>query len=55
MREIARQESFEKALYAIEKNVPSGKLPDIERYASLCVNTSQGDGDSTAVERALAL
>ncbi len=44
-REIAHQKSFEKALYAIEDNFPSGKLPGIERYASVYVNTSQGDGD----------
>jgi Mn-containing catalase len=44
-REIAHQKSFEKALYAIEDNFPPGKLPGIEQYASLYVNTSQGDGD----------
>ena len=44
-REIAHQKSFEKALYAIEDNFPSGKLPGIEKYASMYVNTSQGDGD----------
>ena len=44
-REIAHQKSFEKALYAIEDNFPSGKLPGIERYANIYVNTSQGDGD----------
>jgi Mn-containing catalase len=44
-REIAHQKSFEKALYAIEDNFPSGKLPGIERYANMYVNTSQGDGD----------
>src|SRR6195952_3130186 len=46
-REIAHQKSFEKALYAIENNFPSGKLPGIEKYANLYVNTSQGDGDMT--------
>jgi Mn-containing catalase len=46
-REIAHQKSFEKALYAIENNFPSGKLPGIEKYASMYVNTSQGDGDVT--------
>jgi len=45
-REIAHQKSFEKALYAIEDNFPSGKLPGIERYANMYVNTSQGDGDT---------
>ena len=44
-REIAHQKSFEKALYAIEDNFPPGKLPGIERFASVYVNTSQGDGD----------
>src|SRR3569833_4446132 len=46
-REVAHQKSFEKALYAIEHNFPSGKLPGIEKYASMYVNTSQGDGDMT--------
>jgi Mn-containing catalase len=44
-REIAHQKSFEKALYSIEDNFPAGKLPGIERYANLYVNTSQGEGD----------
>ena len=44
-REIAHQKSFEKALYAMEDNFPSGKLPGIERFANVYVNTSQGDGD----------
>ncbi|MCD2315243.1 manganese catalase family protein [Sphingomonas sp. IC-11] len=46
-REVAHQKSFEKALYAIENNFPSGKLPGVEKYASMYVNTSQGDGDTT--------
>jgi Mn-containing catalase len=46
-REIAHQKSFEKALYAIEDNFPTGKLPGIEKYANLYVNTSQGEGDTT--------
>jgi Mn-containing catalase len=46
-REIAHQKSFEKALYAIEDNFPSGKLPGVEKYANLYVNTSQGEGDTT--------
>jgi Mn-containing catalase len=46
-REVAHQKSFEKALYAIENNFPSGKLPGIEKYASMYVNTSQGEGDAT--------
>ena len=44
-REIAHQKSFEKALYSIENNFPPGKLPGIERFANVYVNTSQGDGD----------
>ncbi|MDG4853757.1 MULTISPECIES: manganese catalase family protein [unclassified Mesorhizobium] len=46
-REVAHQKSFEKALYAIENNFPTGKLPGIEKYASMYVNTSQGEGDAT--------
>lgn len=46
-REIAHQKSFEKALYAIEDNFPSGKLPGVERFANIYVNTSQGEGDTT--------
>lgn len=46
-REIAHQKSFEKALYAIENNFPSGKLPGVEKFASMYVNTSQGEGDMT--------
>ena len=45
-REVAHQKSFEKALYAIENNFPSGKLPGIEKFANLYVNTSQGEGDA---------
>lgn len=44
-REIAHQKSFEKALYAIEDNFPSGKLPGLTAFASMYVNTSQGEGD----------
>ena len=44
-REIAHQKSFEKALYSIEDNFPPGKLPGIEQYANMYVNTSQGEGD----------
>lgn len=44
-REIAHQKSFEKALYAIKDNFPSGKLPGLAAYADMYVNTSQGDGD----------
>lgn len=46
-REVAHQKSFEKALYAIENNFPVGKLPGVPEYASLYVNASQGEGDTT--------
>src|SRR3978361_659644 len=44
-REVAHQKSFEKALYSIEDNFPVGKLPGIEKFANVYVNTSQGEGD----------
>src|SRR5579884_1908318 len=44
-REVSHQKSFEKALYAIANNFPPGKLPGIEKFASVYVNTSQGEGD----------
>ncbi len=44
-REVAHQKSFEKALYAIEDNFPAGKLPGMDEFANLYVNSSQGDGD----------
>jgi Mn-containing catalase len=44
-REVAHQKSFEKALYAIQDNFPPGKLPAIEKFANVYVNTSQGPGD----------
>ncbi|MBZ9857526.1 manganese catalase family protein [Mesorhizobium sp. CA13] len=31
----------------MENNFPSGKLPGIEKFASIYVNTSQGEGDAT--------
>lgn len=46
-REIAHQKSFEKALYSIADNFPSGKLPGLAPYADMYVNTSQGEGDAT--------
>jgi Mn-containing catalase len=45
-REVAHQKSFEKALYSIENNFPPGKLPGAPEFASLYVNTSQGEGDA---------
>ncbi len=44
-REISHQLSFEKALYSIEPNFPSGKLPGMPEFATVYVNTSQGEGD----------
>jgi Mn-containing catalase len=44
-REISHQQSFEKALYAIQPNFPPGKLPGKPEFASVYVNTSQGEGD----------
>lgn len=44
-REIAHQKSFEKALYAIDDNFPPGKLPGMEKFTDLYVNSSQGEGD----------
>ncbi|MBV9992376.1 MAG: manganese catalase family protein [Alphaproteobacteria bacterium] len=44
-REVAHQKSFEKALYSIQDNFPPGKLPGIEKFANIYVNTSQGPGD----------
>lgn len=45
-REVAHQKSFEKALYSIRENFPPGKLPGVEPYANMYVNTSQGEGDA---------
>ena len=45
-REISHQQSFEKALYAIEPNFPPGKLPGKAEFANVYVNTSQGKGDT---------
>jgi Mn-containing catalase len=44
-REIAHQKSFEKALYAIEPNFPTGKQPGDPRFTDTYFNMSQGDGD----------
>lgn len=45
-REIAHQKSFEKALYSIRDNFPPGKLPSMDGFADVYVNTSQGPGDA---------
>jgi Mn-containing catalase len=44
-REIAHQKSFEKALYAIEPNFPSGKLPGDQRFTDKYYDMSQGETD----------
>ncbi len=44
-REIAHQKSFEKALYSIEPNFPSGKLPGDPRFTDTYYDMSQGDTD----------
>ncbi|KFC81900.1 manganese catalase [Buttiauxella agrestis ATCC 33320] len=42
-REVAHQISFEKALYAISNNFPPGKMPPIEKYATVYYNMSEGN------------
>ncbi|BBK40454.1 Mn-containing catalase [Allostella vacuolata] len=44
-REVAHQKSFEKALYSITPNFPSGKLPGRPDFADKYYNLSQGPGD----------
>ena len=44
-REVSHQQSFEKALYAIEPNFPPGKLAPKPEFANMYVDTSQGDGN----------
>jgi len=44
-REVAHQKSFEKALYAISPNFPSGKLPGDPAYTDLYFDMSQGVGN----------
>lgn len=44
-REIAHQQSFEKALYSMQPNFPPGKLPGDPRFANAYFNMSQGEGD----------
>jgi len=45
-REIAHQQSFEKALYSMSPNFPPGKLPGDPRFTNVYFNMSQGDGDA---------
>ncbi|SEL18209.1 Mn-containing catalase [Pseudoxanthomonas sp. GM95] len=44
-REIAHQKSFEKALYAISPNFPTGKLPGDPNYTDVYFDASQGSGN----------
>jgi Mn-containing catalase len=43
-REIAHQQSFEKALYAIQPNFPPGKLPGMPEFTNVYFNMSNGGG-----------
>jgi Mn-containing catalase len=45
-REIAHQKSFEKALYAIEPNFPTGKMPGMPAFVNKYFNLSTGPGDT---------
>lgn len=42
-REIAHQKSFEKALYSMEPNFPTGKLPGMPQFTDVYFDMSQGD------------
>src|ERR1700754_4434981 len=44
-REIAHQQSFEKALYSIQPNFPVGKLPGVAEFTNVYFNMSTGNGD----------
>lgn len=44
-REVAHQQSFEKALYSMVPNFPPAKLPGDPRFANVYFNMSQGEGD----------
>jgi Mn-containing catalase len=44
-REIAHQQMFEKALYAISPNFPPGKLQGDPRFENVYYDLSQGEGD----------
>ncbi|WP_259755579.1 manganese catalase family protein [Pseudomonas sp. GCEP-101] len=45
-RELAHQQSFEKALHAIQPNFPQGKLPGMAEFTNRYFNLSQGEGDT---------
>lgn len=44
-REISRQLSFEKALYAMDMSFLPGTLPGMKEFSHVYFNTSTGDGD----------
>lgn len=44
-REVSHQQSFEKALYAIQPSFPPGKLPPTKEFSNVYFNMSTGDGD----------
>jgi Mn-containing catalase len=44
-REIAHQQSFEKALYSMQPNFPPGKLQGMPQFTNVYFNMSQGEGD----------
>jgi len=44
-REIAHQQSFEKALYSIQPNFPPGKLPGDPEFTNVYFKMSTGNGD----------
>jgi Mn-containing catalase len=44
-REVAHQQSFEKALYSIQPNFPPGKLPGMPEFSNVYFNMSTGEGD----------
>ena len=43
-REIAHQQSFEKALYSMQPNFPPGKLPGMKQFSNVYFNMSNGGG-----------
>ncbi|MET1025059.1 MAG: manganese catalase family protein, partial [Pseudoxanthomonas sp.] len=47
-REIAHQQSFEKALYSIQPNFPPGKLPGMPEFTQVYFNMSTGDQPTEA-------
>jgi Mn-containing catalase len=45
-REIAHQQSFEKALYSMQPNFPPGKLAGMPEFTNVYFNMSQGPGEA---------